>query len=39
MNRVSGGKIVEIWTIFDALGMMRQIGAIPLPEDGQAGRV
>jgi steroid delta-isomerase-like uncharacterized protein len=35
VNRVSRGKIVEIWTIFDALGMMRQIGALPSPEDGQ----
>ena len=35
MNRVSRGKIVEIWTIFDALGMMRQIDAIPSPEGSQ----
>ncbi len=35
INRVSGGKIVEIWTIFDALGMMQQIGAIPSPEGSQ----
>ncbi len=29
LNRVSGGKIVETWTNYDALGMMRQIGAMP----------
>jgi steroid delta-isomerase-like uncharacterized protein len=29
INRVSGGKIVESWTNYDALGMMQQIGAIP----------
>ncbi len=28
LNRVSGGKIVETWTNYDALGMMRQIGAM-----------
>jgi predicted ester cyclase len=30
------GKIVEDWTIFDALGMMRQLGFIPEPGE-QAG--
>ena len=34
INRVSGGKIVESWTNYDALGMMRQIGAVPEPEQG-----
>ncbi len=31
LNRISGGKIAETWTNYDALGMMRQIGAIPEP--------
>jgi steroid delta-isomerase-like uncharacterized protein len=31
INRLSGGKIAESWTNYDALGMMRQIGAIPEP--------
>jgi steroid delta-isomerase-like uncharacterized protein len=35
INRVWGGKIQESWSNYDALGMMRQIGAIPEP--GQAG--
>ena len=31
INRVTGGKIAETWTNYDALGMMQQIGAIPSP--------
>jgi predicted ester cyclase len=31
INRISDGKIVENWSNYDALGMMRQIGAIPEP--------
>jgi steroid delta-isomerase-like uncharacterized protein len=31
INRVVNGKLVEGWTSFDALGMMMQIGAIPMP--------
>ncbi len=26
---ISEGKVVETWTIYDALGMLQQIGAIP----------
>jgi len=29
--RISGGKIVEHWVNYDALGLMQQIGAIPDP--------
>jgi len=29
IKRLSGGKIAEAWTNFDALGMMRQLGLIP----------
>ncbi|MGH3090131.1 MAG: ester cyclase [Rubrobacteraceae bacterium] len=32
ISRVEGGKIAEDWTVFDALGLMQQIGAIPAPE-------
>lgn len=35
INRVSEGKIAETWTIYDAMGMMQQIGAMPSPEGGQ----
>jgi steroid delta-isomerase-like uncharacterized protein len=31
INRISGGKIAETWTNYDALGMMQQIGAVPSP--------
>jgi steroid delta-isomerase-like uncharacterized protein len=33
--RIIGGKIMEEWGNFDALGMMQQIGVVPPP--GQAG--
>jgi steroid delta-isomerase-like uncharacterized protein len=29
ISRIEGGKIVEDWDNYDALGMMQQIGAIP----------
>jgi steroid delta-isomerase-like uncharacterized protein len=29
IHRLSGGKIVETWTIFDTAGMLRQLGVIP----------
>ena len=32
MDRISGGKFVETWDMYDALGMMQQIGAISSPE-------
>lgn len=31
-DRVSGGKLEETWVNYDALGMMRQLGVVPLPE-------
>ena len=34
-DRVSNGKIEESWVVYDALGMMRQIGAIPAPEQSE----
>src|SRR5687768_3370414 len=36
INRLSGAKIAESWTNYDALGMMRQIGAIPEPGQGES---
>jgi steroid delta-isomerase-like uncharacterized protein len=35
MHRITGGKVVDRWGVFDALGMMQQLGAIPAP--GQSG--
>jgi steroid delta-isomerase-like uncharacterized protein len=37
IDRFSGGKIAETWTIYDALGMMQQIGAIPSPGEQPSG--
>lgn len=31
IHRISGGKVVERWGIFDQLGMMQQLGVIPAP--------
>jgi predicted ester cyclase len=36
INRIEGGKVAEEWQIFDALGMMQQLGAIPSPGEAQA---
>jgi steroid delta-isomerase-like uncharacterized protein len=36
INRVSGGKIAESWTNYDALGMMQQIGAVPELGQGES---
>jgi len=29
--RVADGKIAEEWTVWDALGMLQQVGAAPMP--------
>src|SRR5829696_3983863 len=29
VNRISGGRIAEDWTVWDSLGLLRQLGAIP----------
>ena len=31
LARLSGGKLEEQWVYFDALGLLRQIGAVPPP--------
>jgi steroid delta-isomerase-like uncharacterized protein len=31
INRISGGRLVEGWGLFDQLGLLQQIGAIPTP--------
>jgi len=35
LNRIAGGTIAGRWREFDALGLMQQLGAIPVP--GQPG--
>ena len=34
VSRVSDGKLVETWDHYDALGLMGQIGVVPLPGPG-----
>jgi steroid delta-isomerase-like uncharacterized protein len=34
--RFSDGKVVESWDNFDQLGMMRQLGAIPEPQQAES---
>ena len=34
--RFSGGKLAEVWTTWDALGMLRQLGVIPEPAEAVA---
>jgi steroid delta-isomerase-like uncharacterized protein len=31
INRIAGGKIVETWNNFDALGQLQQLGVVPMP--------
>jgi steroid delta-isomerase-like uncharacterized protein len=31
INRISGRKLVEGWGLFDQLGLLQQIGAVPTP--------
>jgi steroid delta-isomerase-like uncharacterized protein len=35
VSRVANGKVVEEWTNWDTLGMLRQIGAVPAPTQAQ----
>src|SRR5258706_1891742 len=36
--RVADGKLAEHWATFDALGMLRQIGMVPVPSQPLLGR-
>jgi predicted ester cyclase len=29
IHRIADGKIAEEWTVWDALGLLQQIGAVP----------
>jgi steroid delta-isomerase-like uncharacterized protein len=31
INRISNGKLVEGWGLFDQLGLLQQLGAVPVP--------
>lgn len=35
INRIVGGKIVETWNNFDALGQLQQLGVVPAPGQGE----
>ena len=35
VDRIEGGKVVETWANYDALGMMQQVGAVPEPGQAQ----
>lgn len=32
ISRIENNKMVEIWGVFDALGLMRQLGVVPPPK-------
>ena len=36
IERISGGKIVEVWVVRDELGLMRQLGALAQPPAAEA---
>ena len=36
VSRMAGGKITEEWPVWDALGMMRQLGVIPAEAEAAA---
>jgi len=36
INRISRGRIVETWVMWDALGLMQQLGAVPALEKAKA---
>ncbi len=36
LHRFSGEKIAEDWAHYDALGMMRQLGIVPAPEQAES---
>ena len=38
VHRVEGGRIAEQWAQFDTVGLLRQLGALPAPEEQVAGR-
>ena len=36
ISRIQDGKVVEDWELFNALGLMQQLGGVPTPEEAQA---
>jgi steroid delta-isomerase-like uncharacterized protein len=38
MTRIAGGKIQEAWTLWDVVGLMRQLGVVPDPSLGERNK-
>ena len=36
IHRMADGKIAETWEVWDTLGFLQQLGAVPVPESRQA---
>ena len=36
ISHIQEGKILQEWELFDTLGLMQQLGAVPTPEEAQA---
>jgi predicted ester cyclase len=36
ISRIQDGKVVEDWELFNALGLMQQLGAVPTTEEARA---
>ena len=36
ISRIQDGKVVEDWELFNALGLMQELGGVPTPEEAQA---
>jgi steroid delta-isomerase-like uncharacterized protein len=36
IDRIEGGKVVETWSNYDALGMMQQLGMVPEPQQAES---
>jgi steroid delta-isomerase-like uncharacterized protein len=36
IHRIADGRIAEDWTVWDALGLLQQLGAVPAPEGAAA---
>ena len=37
--RMAGGRLVEHWPAVDQLGLLQQLGAIPMPEQASTASV
>ena len=36
IDRIEGGKVVETWSNYDAMGMMQQLGMVPEPQQAES---